>query len=162
MLVTRTINWAIGDLGRNKQFDVTARDTFIGNEFDVEVTADSMPSDARMAFSKVGERLYSSQLEPDKTGWYSFFDATAAANYPLELLNTGYDPDLAVLVQVTGGQTFRPEQTDEILQKVKNDSKRLVTRQKSLAWIPLTIALIVFLLDIAVRKLWEGAESRVR
>ncbi|MBI2580693.1 VWA domain-containing protein [Candidatus Woesearchaeota archaeon] len=160
VLVTRTMNWAIGDLGRNKKFDVTARDTFLGNEFEVEVTADSMPSDARMAFSKVGERLYSSQLEPEKTGWYSFFDATAAANYPLELLNTGYDPDLAVLVQVTGGQTFRPEQTDEILQKVKDDSKRLVTRQKSLAWIPLMIALVVFLLDIAVRKLWEGAENR--
>ncbi|MEK6837324.1 MAG: vWA domain-containing protein, partial [Nanoarchaeota archaeon] len=160
VLVTRTVNWAIGDLSRNKKFDVTAHDTFLGNEFNVDVTADSMPSDARLTFSKVGERLYSSQLEPDKTGWYSFFDATAAANYPLELLNTGYDPDLAVLVQVTGGQTFMPEQTAEILQKVKEDSKRLVTKQKSLAWIPLIIAIVAFLLDIAVRKLWEGAKSR--
>ncbi len=162
VLVTRTMNWAIGDLGRNKRFDVTARDTFLGNDFEVDVTSDSMPSDARMTFSKVGERLYNAQLEPEKTGWHSFFDATAAANYPLELLNTGYDPDLAVLVQVTGGQTFRPEQTDEILQKVKDDSKRLVTRQKSLAWVPLIIALVVFLLDIAARKIWEGAENKLR
>ncbi|MBI2141134.1 VWA domain-containing protein [Candidatus Woesearchaeota archaeon] len=160
-LVTRTMNWAIGDLGRNKRFDVTARDAFLGDEFEVDVTADSMPSDARMPFSKTGERLYSAQLEADKTGWYSFFDATAAANYPLELLSTGYDPDLAVLVQVTGGETFRPGQSDEILQKVRDDSKRLVTRQKSLAWIPLIIALVVFLLDIAIRKLWEGAENKV-
>ncbi|MBI2142733.1 VWA domain-containing protein, partial [Candidatus Woesearchaeota archaeon] len=88
VLITRTVNWAIGDLSRNKKFDVTARDTFLGDEFEVDVLSDSMPADSRMEFSKVGERLYSSQLKADKTGWHEFFGAKAAANYPLELLNT--------------------------------------------------------------------------
>lgn len=155
ILITRTVNWAIGDLSRNKRFDVTAKDTYLGDSFQVDVLADSMPSDDRLAFSKTGERLYSAQLKPDKTGWYSFFDATAAANYPLELLNTGYDPDLSVLVQVTGGSVFTPNQTAELLKKVREDSRRLVTSQKSLAWIPLSLALIFFLLDIAARKAME-------
>lgn len=160
VLITRAVNWAIGDLGRNKKFDVTVRDTFLGEKFGVEVTSDKMPSDSRMAFSKVGERLYSSELAAEKTGQYSFFDATAAANYPLELLNLGYSDDLPILVQVTGGQVFRPEQTEELLEKVKADSKRLVTKEKSLAWIPLAIALTVFLIEIAARKLWEGTEKK--
>lgn len=160
ILITRTVNWAIGDLSRNKKFDVTAKDTYIGDNFRVDVLADSMPNDGRMAFSKVGERLYSSEFRPGKTGWHSFFDATAAANYPLELLNTGYDPDLGVLVQATGGKVFTPDQTAELLRKVREDSKRVVTTHKSLAWIPLAIALLFFLLDIAARKLMEQSDSK--
>ncbi|MBI2175815.1 VWA domain-containing protein [Candidatus Woesearchaeota archaeon] len=160
VLITRTVNWAIGDLSRNKRFDVTAKDTFIGDEFKVDVLADSMPADRRMAFSKVGERLYSSQLKAEKPGWYAFFDATAAANYPLELLSTGYDPDLGVLVQLTGGKVFTPDQTAELLRKVREDSKRVVTTHKSLAWIPLAIALLFFLLDIAARKMMEETDSK--
>ncbi len=159
VLITRTVNWAIGDLSRNKKFDVTAKDTFQGDEFKVDVLSDSMPSDARMAFSKVGERLYSSQLRADKTGWYQFFEATAAANYPLELLNTGHDPDLGVLVQATGGSVFTPDKTAELLKKVRENSKRVITAHQSLAWIPLAIALIFFLLDIAARKIMERTDD---
>lgn len=159
ILITRTVNWAIGDLSRNKKFDVTAKDTYIGDNFRVDVLAGSMPTDGRMAFSKVGERLYSSEFKPGKTGWYSFFDATAAANYPLELLNTGYDPDLGVLVQATGGKVFTPDQTAELLKKVREDSKRVITTHKSLAWVPLAIALLFFLLDIAARKMMERQEG---
>lgn len=159
VLITRTVNWAIGDLSRNKQFDVTVLDTFLGDEFRVDVLADSMPTDSRMAFSKVGERLYSSQLKADKTGWHEFFGATAAANYPLELLSTGYDPDLGVLVQATGGSIFKPDQTAELLKKVREDSKRVVTTHKGLAWIPLAIALIFFLLDIGARKVMERTDD---
>lgn len=159
VLITRTVNWAIGDLSRNKKFDVTARDTFLGDDFKVDVLSDSMPTDNRMEFSKVGERLYSSQLKADKTGWYEFFGATAAANYPLELLSTGYDPDLGVLVQATGGSVFTPDQTAELLKKVREDSKRVVTAHQSLAWIPLVIALIFFLLDIAARKIMERTDN---
>ncbi len=162
VLITRTVNWAIGDLSRNKKFDVTAKDTYLGDNFRIDVIADSMPSDSRMAFSKVGERLYSAEFKPGQTGWLNFFDATAAANYPLELLNTGYDPDLGVLVQVTGGKTFTPGQTGELLKKVREDSKRMVTSQKSLAWLPLSLALIFFLLDIAARKAMEKSDDKMR
>ncbi|MBI2144590.1 VWA domain-containing protein [Candidatus Woesearchaeota archaeon] len=160
VLITRAVNWAVGDLGRNKKFDVTVRDTFVGDDFNVEVVSDKVPTDSRMPFSKVGERSYAAEFTPYKTGRYSFFDATAAANYPLELLNMGYDPDLFTLAQVTGGETFRPGQAKELLEKVKADSKRLVTREKSLSWIPLVVALAVFLLEIAVRKVWEGSEQK--
>ncbi len=162
ILITRTVNWAIGDLSRNKKFDVTAKDTYIGDNFRVDVLAGSMPTDGRMAFSKVGERLYSSEFKPGKTGWYAFFDATAAANYPLELLNTGYDPDLGVLVQATGGKVFTPDQTAELLKKVREDSKRVITTHKSLAWMPLAIALLFFLLDIAARKMMEQPDGKAR
>lgn len=160
VLLTRSVNWAIGDLSRNKKFDVNARDTFVGNSFDLDVTSDSLPQDSRMVFSKVGERLYSAEFTPGKPGWHAFFDATAAANYPLELLDTGYDPDLTTLVQVTGGKVFKPGETDELLEKVRADSKRLVTRQESLAWIPLVIMLGAFLLEIAFRKLQESSAGQ--
>jgi uncharacterized membrane protein len=157
VLITRTVNWAIGDLSRNKDFDVTIRDTFFGEKFDVEVISNTMPKSDKMSFSKVGERLYVSEFRPAKVGWYSFFDATAATNYPLELLSTGYNPELGTLVQVTGGSTFTEDQTDELIKKVREDSRRLVTTPKSLAWIPLVMALLIFLVDIAIRRLWEGA-----
>jgi hypothetical protein len=155
VLVSRAVNWAIGDLGRNKAFDVSVKDTFLGNDFTVDVTSDSMPTSEKLSFSKIGERVYRADFTPTTAGWYDFFDAKAATNYPLELLNTGYNPDLGVLVQATGGQIFKPEQTTEILNKVREDSKRMTTSEKSLAWIPLAIALAVFLFDIFIRKLLE-------
>jgi len=160
VLLTRSVNWAIGDLSRNKKFDVNVRDTFIEDSFEIDVTSDSLPQDSRMAFSKVGERLYSAEFTPGKPGWYGFFDATAAANYPVELLNTGYDPDLTALVQVTGGNVFLPDETDELLDKVRADSKKLVTRQESLAWVPLVIMLGAFLLEIAFRKFQEAPADK--
>jgi len=161
MLLSRTVNWAVGDLSRNKAFDVNVKDSFVGQDFSVDVTSSSMPTDARMAFSKVGERIYTAQFTPEQAGWYSFFDATAAANYPLELLSTGYDPSLGLLVQATGGQTFKPTQTKELLAKVREDSKRIVTTPKSLAWIPLGIALAAFLIDILARKVFEKQEGKI-
>lgn len=158
VLLTRAVNWAIGDLSRNKNFDVTARDAHLGQSFEIEVISDSMPHQNKLEFSKIGERSYFAEFKPEITGWYSFLDATAAANYQIELLNTGIDPELNTLIQTTGGQAFRPDQINELLEKVKEDSKRLVTTQKSLAWIPIAIALMAFLLEIAIRKAFEARE----
>ncbi|HIG98601.1 TPA: VWA domain-containing protein [Candidatus Woesearchaeota archaeon] len=160
VLLSRAVNWAIGDLGRNKQVDVSVRDTFLGDYFGIEVISNRMPEDNRLEFAKTGERAYSTEFRPESAGWHSFFDAAAAVNYPLELYNLGYDAELETLVKSTGGGIFTPEQKDALADKVRQDSRMLVTSRKSLAWLPLAAALVAFLAEIAIRRAWERNEKK--
>ncbi len=154
-LLTRTTNWAIGDLSRNKDFDVQMEDIYFGDDLEINVISKAIPSAPNMKFSKTGERLYTATYTPPEPGFYQFFDAIAAVNYNKELSQTGMNRELNKLVQVTGGTMFEPENTDAIIAKVKQDSKRIKTESKSYSWVFALLALTLFLLEIALRRIME-------
>ncbi len=156
LLVARAINWAVGDLSRKKEFDVDIKDATLGEQLEVNVKSKGLPVHEGLNFSKTGENTYLATITPKEQGFYRYFDAVAAVNYPEELGNLGVNPDLESIARITGGQVFRPEQVQEIAEKVRQDSKVIKTETISHAWIFLSIALAVFLLEIAVRRIAEN------
>ena len=59
------------------------------------------------------------------------------------------------LVEQSGGKVFDREDTDSILEFAREKSKRIKVNSKEFKWPFLLIALILFLSDIALRRIWE-------
>ena len=68
-LLTKSINWAIGDLGRKKSYHVTIRDTVLGKPTNVNVISKEMPQAPDLEFSKIDTNFYSASHFPQEIGY---------------------------------------------------------------------------------------------
>ncbi len=156
ILLTRAANWVIGDLSRKKGFDVSAKDTSLGEQMEINVKSGQVPNWESLSFAKTGENVYTAYFYPEETGFYSVFNAEVAVNPEKELQETGMNPELEQLVGLSGGKMFLPTQTEEIIQKVREDSKRYKTEIVPYSWVLIALALVILLLEITVRRLLEN------
>ena len=157
-LITKSINWAIGDLGRKKAYDVTIRDTVMGKSTSVNVITKQMPQSEGLAFAKIDTNLYSSAYTPKDTGFREILGATFAVNYNDEYANLGSSPEFKALVQKTGGKVFDPADTKGIIEFVKAKSKRIKIDSTDYRWPFAIIAMALFLAEIAIRRYRENMQ----
>ena len=160
VLITRAVNWAVGDLSRNKDFDVDIKDVYLGETMHVNVISQSLPKYKDLKFAKIGKTLYSASSTLETSGLYTFFDATAAVNYEREYAVLGINPGLEQTLSVTGGKLYDATDTEQIVEKVKEDSKRILSTPVSYSWMFLLAALLVFLTEIAFRRIQEGKTNK--
>ncbi len=158
-LITKSINWAIGDLGRKKSYDVTIRDTVLGKSTSVNVISKDMPSSEWLAFAKIDTNLYSSLYVPKETGVKEILGAVFAVNYNDEYANLGINPEFTTLVEKTGGKVFDPTDTKGIIEFVKAKSKRIKIDSTDYRWPFAIIAMILFLIEIAFRRYRENVQK---
>ncbi len=158
-LLTRGINWAIGDLGRKKSYDVTVRDTVIGKSTSVNVITKQMPQSEGLAFAKIDTNLYSSIYTPTGTGFKNILDATFAVNYNDEYANLGSNPEFTNLVQKTGGKIFDPADTKSIVEFAIAKSKRIKIDSTDYRWPFAIMTMILFLVEIAIRRYRENLQK---
>ncbi|MBI3051510.1 VWA domain-containing protein [Candidatus Woesearchaeota archaeon] len=159
-LLSRSANWVIGDLGRAKDFDVDMDDVFLGEDLEIFVKSRQVPAAPNLNFSKIGENAYVASYTPKDSGFYEFFDSIVAVNYQKELREVGMNRALAELVSVTGGVMFEPGDVQGIVQKVRQDSKRIKSESNSYSWILAAAAIGIFLLEVAVRRAMEIRRSK--
>ncbi len=159
-ILTKSLNWAIGDLSRKKNFDVKIRDTTLDGLMHVDVTASSMPQDPNLVFVKTDVGSYSATFEPKDVGFVSFLGADAAINYKQEFLELGQNNEFKTLVQQTQGQVFEPTETEAILDFIREKSKRISVNTTDFKWPLIILVILLFLLDIGIRRLWENQNAR--
>ena len=157
-LVTKSINWAIGDLGRKKSYDVTIRDTVVGKFTSVNVISKESPKSEGLAFAKIDTNLYSSAYSSPDAGFKEVLGATFAVNYNDEYANLGISHEFTSLVDKTGGKTFDTSDTKGIIDFVKAKSKRIKIESTDYRWPFAIIAMLLFLAEIAVRRYRENME----
>ncbi|HLC50644.1 MAG TPA: VWA domain-containing protein [Candidatus Nanoarchaeia archaeon] len=157
-LVTRSINWAIGDLGRKKSYDVTIRDTVVGKTASVNVISREMPKSDGLSFAKVDTNFYSASYSQKETGFKDILGATFAVNYNDEYSNLGISPEFTNLVEKTGGKIFDPEDTKGIIEFIRAKSKRIKIESADYRWPFAIIAMLLFLSEIAIRKYRENVQ----
>jgi len=155
-LITKSINWAIGDLGRKKSYDVTIRDTVLGKSTSVYVITREMPQAEGLAFAKIDTNLYSSVYSPKETAFKEILGATFAVNYNDEYANLGINPEFTTLVDKTGGKVFDPNDTKGIIEFITAKSKRIKIDSTDYKWPFAIIAMILFLIEIAIRRYREN------
>ena len=150
-LISRSINWVIGDLSRNKRFYVDVEDGFEDRPLEIKVISDSEPEHESLSFSKIGKQLYSASFTPNETGKQEFFDTFAFANYPEEYASLGMNPEFKNAVLASGGNFFNPEEVNLLIEVIEEESKIVASDPKNYAWIFLAAALILFLIDLMLR-----------
>jgi len=159
-IITKTINWVIGDLTRKKNFDVRIKDTTVGGIMIVNVISGSLPHHEKLDFIKSDVNFYNAKFRPARTGFYNFLGADVAVNYKDEFGDLGVDNEFIKLVEQTQGKVFDKNDIDAILEFVKEKSKRIKVNTTPFKWPFLTIALILFLVEIALRRVWENRSYR--
>ncbi len=157
-LITKSINWAIGDLGRKKSYDVTIRDAVLGKSASVNVVSKEMPKAEELAFAKIDTNLYSAAYSPKDTGYKEILGATFAVNYNDEYANLGISQEFTTLVDKSGGKIFDPNDTKGIIEFIKAKSKRIKIDSTDYRWPFAIIALILFLSEIGLRRYRENIE----
>ena len=155
-MLSKAVNWAIGDLSRKKAFDVIIRDTSAGKPAYVNVVASEMPKSEGLEFAKIDTNLYSATYTSDQTGYKEILGATFAVNYNDEYEKLGPNEEFISLVVKTGGEIFEQEDIDGIVEFVKAKSKRIKINSTDYRWPFALMALLMFLLDIAYRKIREN------
>jgi hypothetical protein len=155
-LLTRGINWAIGDLGRQKSYDVTIRDTVLGKSTNVNVISREMPQSEGLSFAKIDTNLYSSVYTPTDTGYKEILGATFAVNNNDEYEKLGINPEFTNLVEKTGGQIFDPNDIEKIIEFIRAKSKRIKIDSTDYRWPFAIIAMLLFLTEIAIRRYREN------
>ncbi len=157
-VITKALNWAIGDLSRKQAFDVTIRDTSVGKPAYVDVVASEMPKHEGLEFAKIDANLYSATYNSGEIGFKEILGATFAINYNDEFADLGPNKEFTSLVLKTGGEIFEQDDIDNILEFVKAKSKRIKINSTDYRWPFALLALLLFLMDIAYRKLRENVE----
>jgi len=155
-LITRAMNWAIGDLKRNKAYDVSIDDTTLGKPTRVDVVSDKMPEYEGLFFSKADVNFYSAEYAPKETGFKEILGAKFATNYNDEYEKIGVNQKLKELVTVSGGIIFDPADIQNIVESIRTMSKRTKVNTVNYRWPFALAALILLLAEIVIRRLDEN------
>lgn len=155
-IISRSINWAIGDLNRRAPHFVDIKDTHIDKPAEVTVKRSSEPENDLVELSKTDENIYQGTYRPDRTGFVELLGTTIAVNYNTEYLDIGLNPELNETVAATGGKMLDPDDVKEIVEHIKVTSKRMKTENVFYRWPFLLAALIIFLVEVCTRRVIEN------
>lgn len=152
-LISRTVNWAIGDPERKSQSYIDAKDTRIREPTEIIIRAQTIPEAEGVTFYKVDEDLYSGTIIPQQTGYLQVAQATFAANYPYEYGDLGFSEELSTIAASTGGTIFQPNQIDAMVKFAETKANRSISSREYYRWPFIIIALSLFLLEIFIRRI---------
>ncbi|MFB6122161.1 MAG: VWA domain-containing protein [Haloferacaceae archaeon] len=153
LLLTKSVNYAIGDPERKETGVTSIPDTRVGEPTTVTYRGSSRPSAQGVQFSAVEENVYQAQVTPTDAGYRTVLGADFAANYPAEYGAFGPAPELASAVRATGGKQFAPTEAAAIAEFARQQSIRVRDVRQSWDWLCYLAALLAFLVEVVVRRL---------
>ncbi len=151
-VLTRMVNWAIGDPERKNEYFVDISDAAVGDTITVRVKSSSQPVSDSVSFVKFADNLYEGVLVAEDVGFHTLLGATYAINGPTEYKRVGFNKDLSRIVEGTGGHMFDPADVDGIEVFLRSASQKAVYERTYYAWPFLLLALIVYLIEIFIRR----------
>ncbi|MBI5390693.1 VWA domain-containing protein [Candidatus Woesearchaeota archaeon] len=155
VIIPRTLNWAIGDPKRKYDFYIDATDGILDKPNKITVISQKDFTTPAMDFAKVDKNLYEASFVPKTLGFQSVMGKTIGVNYEEEYLTPGMNSQFLEQIPMSGGKTFTLDQTDAILQQAVTDASKTKIIKQGYYWIFLLIALVVFLIELTVRRIWE-------
>jgi Mg-chelatase subunit ChlD len=152
LLLTKTVNYAIGDPERKNQGVTDVSDTRVGESTTAVYRGPNRPTTEEVEFRQTSEGTYQATISPAEPGFETVLDATYAVNYPREYTAFGAADELRSVVQTTGGRQFEPSQAAEIARFARQQSTRVREIEQSWTWLALLLALLAYFGEVAVRR----------
>jgi len=152
LVVTKSVNYAVGDPTRTQTGVTSVDDARVGRPTTLTYQGDSRPEAANVSVRQVGEGRYRGEFTPRKAGYQTVLDTEYAANYPVEYASFGPSDSLDALVERTGGQTFSPDEGEQIARQARQQSTRVRTVRETWEWVALLGALLVFTAEVVARR----------
>lgn len=158
-LIIRSINFAIGVPDRKERNVFDVRDTRISQPTEIFIRTEAPPKvkleTGELLFYKTDKDTYKAEVIPNKLGFEKVQDIEYAVNYPLEYEALGMNPELLSIVQTSGGKTFEATEVTKIIEDAKSKSRTIIVDRVDIRWYFVAIAIILFLIEITIRKIIE-------
>ncbi|MBI4450778.1 VWA domain-containing protein [Candidatus Woesearchaeota archaeon] len=152
-LISRMVNWAIGEPDRKASGAVSVKDARLGEPATVTIRTDKQPQAQGVTFYKVDEGVWEAVLPTTTVGVQRVMDVPFAVNYAREYEGVGVSGDVEAIAQATGGKLFKAEDVDGIAEFAKSKATRTLLKRDPVR-APFLIAIIaVFLLEVLVRRI---------
>ena len=158
-LISRSVNWIIGNPERNEKEYVDIQDGVVNESIQVKLKTEFGLSSDKSDFYKIGENLYATTVKHQDTGFHYMLRATYAVNYKIEYELLNFNNELEGIAAATNGKVFDKEDFNGMVEAIKSQSKKSVDKKTYLRWPFLIAALVLFLIEVCIRKV---AENRKR
>lgn len=163
-IISRIVNWAVGDPRRNDEVVITGDDVHLGEPAVIEIRSSTIPSvnlnGRELELSQIDEDRYQASIPTDATGLLDVSGYAIAVNYPLEFRDVGASTDLPDLLEVFGGGVYEEDEIEPLLDNMRAQSTRTVQEPEDLRLWFLLAAMLIFLGEVAVRRLREITRMR--
>lgn len=153
LLLSRSVNWVIGDPERKSTGLVSLADTRLGESTLAVYVGQNRPTAGEIRFSQVAQRRFEASVAPTSQGFDAVLGREYAVDYPLELAAFGASPSLSRAVESTGGRRFTAEETAAIAEFVRRRATVVESVRTDWVWPFALVAMAVYLLDVAIRRL---------
>jgi uncharacterized membrane protein len=160
LLLSRTGNWVVGDPERKEEYIVTVPQFHVGTAGTITVQSDRIPVTDDLRFTAVGSDTFEATYVPQTTGFGSVGGIAYAASYPVEYQEMGMNPSLGQSLAASGGKVFDPDATDDIIEHVQTVRQLQELQFQPLRYPFILAAALLFLIEIALRRLYEVLRSR--
>ncbi len=163
-LISRVVNWAVGDPRRNDEIVITGDDTHLGDPAVIGVRSDTVPSinldGKQLELSQIDKDRYQTSIKTESLGFLDISGYSIAVNYPAEFLDVGFSEDLGGTIDMFGGALYEEDEIDPLLNTLRERSTRTVQEPENVRLPFLLAAMIFFVGEVAVRRLREIRRMR--
>jgi len=154
LLVSRSVNWAIGDPERQATDVFDVEDTRVGETTEISYRGSSRPS-TELDFSRTDDDEFVATVTPSEPGFETVGTTEYAVNYPLEYGGFGLSNSVFRAVEATGGTVYEPSQTAAIAEEVRTTLSEPRETEQGIEWIPIVLALLLYLVEVSMRRLHD-------
>jgi len=163
-LISRMVNWAVGDPRRNDKIVISGDDVHLGNPAVISVRSDTVPSinldGEQLELSQIDKDRYQTSIKTESLGFLDISGYSIAVNYPAEFLDVGFSEDLKGTIDMFGGAVYEEDEIDPLLNTLRERSTRTVQEPANMRLPFLLAAMILFVGEVAVRRLREIRRMR--
>lgn len=167
-LTSSTMNWLIGDPQVEEGAVLEAEDTWFGTPAQLKLTMydEGIPTitldDTRsIDLSLTGKDTYEATVDLGQVGVHHISGYPIAVNYALEYRDVGVNPELEMMIKANGGKTYTKSEAQALLlTDAKDNSQKLIKESVSQKIYFILAALIIFLLEVIIRRLREIKEMK--
>jgi hypothetical protein len=161
LVVTKSVNYAVGDPARTRSGVTAIGDARVGRPTTFTYRGSSRPIAEGVTFRQVADNQYRGEFTPQQQGFDELLETEYAANYPFEYGSFGRSDALDSAVETTGGQTFGLGDGAEIAEQARQQSTRVRSVREVWDWLALLAALLVFAGEVIARRIqvYRGRSS---
>jgi hypothetical protein len=160
LLVSRTGNWLVGDPERKEQTVLEVPQMYVGDEGIIIVRSSAIPQNSALTFVPRGNDRYEARYTPTAEGFGEIGGIAYAASYPKEYERVGQSAELSETLKASNGGLFAIDDAEGITEHVRTVRQLQETRLKPWRTPLLLLAAIIFLLEIAIRRIYEVVRAR--
>ncbi len=154
-VISRTVNWLVNPERQRPDVVFSRDDARMNEEVAVEVTSNRVPAAGDLVFSEVSEGQYAATFSSPNPRFVEVQDAILAVNYEREYQEIGVSSELPDFVEQSSGTIFNPDDVEGIIENAVQQAELTVQKRNYIRWPFLCLAILIFLIEIALRRVLE-------